>query len=69
VKLYFLGTGAGMPSKQRNVTSIALDLLAERGVYWLFDCGEGTQQRMMYSPIKLSKTEKLFITHMHGDHI
>jgi ribonuclease Z len=24
---------------------------------------------MMYSPVKLSKTEKLFITHMHGDHI
>jgi ribonuclease Z len=69
LKLYFLCKCAGIPSKQRNVTSIALDLLAERGVYWLFDCGEGTQQRMMYSPIKLSKTEKLFITHMHGDHI
>jgi ribonuclease Z len=69
VKLYFLGTGAGMPSKQRNVTSIALDLLSERGVYWLFDCGEGTQQQILQSPVKLSKTEKLFVTHLHGDHI
>jgi ribonuclease Z len=69
VKLYFLGTGAGMPSKQRNVTSIALDLLSERGVYWLFDCGEGTQQQILNSPVKLSKTEKLFVSHLHGDHI
>jgi ribonuclease Z len=69
VELYFLGTGAGMPSKQRNVTSIALNLLAERGVYWLFDCGEGTQQQIMHSPVKLSRMEKLFITHLHGDHI
>jgi ribonuclease Z len=69
VELYFLGTGAGMPSKQRNVTSIALNLLAERGVYWLFDCGEGTQQQILHSPVKLSRMEKLFITHLHGDHI
>ncbi|UJF35992.1 ribonuclease Z [Paenibacillus hexagrammi] len=65
----FLGTGAGMPSKQRNVTSIALNLLDERGFYWLFDCGEGTQQQILHSPVKLGRTEKLFITHLHGDHI
>jgi ribonuclease Z len=64
-----LGTGAGMPSKQRNVTSIALNLLDERGTYWLFDCGEGTQQQIMNSPVKLGRTEMLFITHLHGDHL
>ncbi|MEW9698836.1 ribonuclease Z [Paenibacillus sp. SI8] len=69
MELYFLGTGAGMPSKQRNVTSIALNLLEERGFYWLFDCGEGTQQQILHSPVKLGRTEKLFITHLHGDHI
>lgn len=58
-----------MPSKQRNVTSVALNLLAERGVYWLFDCGEGTQQQILNSPVKLGRSEKLFITHLHGDHI
>ncbi|TXK85378.1 ribonuclease Z [Paenibacillus sp. N3.4] len=67
--IYFLGTGAGMPSKQRNVTSIALNLLDERGTYWLFDCGEGTQQQILNSPVKLGRTEKLFITHLHGDHL
>nr|WP_276562792.1 ribonuclease Z [Paenibacillus anseongense] len=64
-----MGTGAGMPSKQRNVTSIALNLLDERGTYWLFDCGEGTQQQIMNSPVKLGRTEMLFITHLHGDHL
>lgn len=58
-----------MPSKQRNVTSIALNLLDERGFYWLFDCGEGSQHQILHSPVKLGRTEKLFITHLHGDHI
>ncbi len=69
MELYFLGTVAGMPSKERNVTSIVLKLLEERGSYWMFDCGEGTQHQVLKSPIKLSKLEKLFITHLHGDHI
>jgi ribonuclease Z len=69
VELVFLGTGAGTPSRQRNVTAIALDLLAENGAYWLFDCGEGTQHQMMRSSVKLSKLDKIFVTHLHGDHI
>lgn len=69
MELYFLGTGAGMPSKRRNVTSLVLDLSAERGTVWMFDCGEGTQHQILSSPVKLSKLEKVFITHLHGDHI
>ncbi|MDB5054790.1 MAG: rnz [Bacilli bacterium] len=69
MELFFLGTGAGMPTRQRNVTSLVLDLLAENGAYWLFDCGEGTQQQILHSSVKLSKLNKLFITHLHGDHI
>jgi len=69
MQLYFLGTGAGMPSKQRNVTAIALNLLDERGTYWMFDCGEATQHQALHSPVKPGKLEKLFITHLHGDHL
>lgn len=69
MELYFLGTGAGMPSRERNVTSIVLQLYEERGSFWMFDCGEGTQQQVLCSPLKLSKLEKIFITHLHGDHI
>ncbi|UUZ79267.1 ribonuclease Z [Paenibacillus sp. P26] len=69
MELYFLGTGAGMPSKERNVTSVMLNLLAERNVYWMFDCGEGSQHQILRAPVKISKLEKLFVTHLHGDHI
>ncbi|AIM15533.1 MULTISPECIES: ribonuclease Z [Neobacillus] len=67
--LFFLGTGAGMPAKLRNVTSIALKLLEERGAIWLFDCGEATQHQILHTSIKPRRIEKIFITHLHGDHL
>lgn len=69
MEIQFLGTGAGVPAKQRNVTSIALKLLDERNAVWLFDCGEGTQQQILRTNIRPRKIEKIFITHLHGDHI
>lgn len=68
MQLTFLGTGAGAPSLQRNVTAIALTL-SKRGDSWLFDCGEATQHQFMRSSLKPGKLEKIFITHLHGDHI
>ena len=65
----FLGTGAGVPAKERNVSSIALQLLEERGTVWLFDCGEATQHQILKTAVKPRKIEKIFITHLHGDHI
>lgn len=67
--LYFLGTGAGVPSKKRNVSSYILDLSQERGSIWMFDCGEATQHQILHTTIKPGKLEKIFITHLHGDHI
>ncbi|MFF2286388.1 ribonuclease Z [Peribacillus butanolivorans] len=64
-----LGTGAGVPAKARNVTAIALQLLEERGTVWLFDCGEATQHQILKTAVKPRKIEKIFITHLHGDHI
>lgn len=69
MKLQFLGTGAGVPAKARNVTAIALKMLQERGSIWLFDCGEATQHQILHTSIKPRKVEKIFITHLHGDHI
>ncbi|WP_153122802.1 ribonuclease Z [Peribacillus tepidiphilus] len=65
----FLGTGAGVPAKARNVSSIALQLLEERGSVWLFDCGEATQHQILHTSVKPRRIEKIFITHLHGDHI
>lgn len=69
MELLFLGTGSGVPSKQRNVSSLALKLLDERNSIWLFDCGEATQHQILQTTLKPRKIEKIFISHMHGDHI
>lgn len=67
--IQFLGTGAGQPSKARNVSSLALKLLDEINQVWLFDCGEGTQNQILETTIRPRKVAKIFITHLHGDHI
>ena len=36
---------------------------------WLFDCGEGTQHQFLRSDLRLSQLRRVFITHMHGDHV
>ena len=69
MELQFLGTGAGQPSKARNVSSLVLKLLDEINEVWMFDCGEGTQRQILETTIKPRKVKKIFITHMHGDHI
>lgn len=69
MELLFLGTGAGVPAKERNVAATVLHLLEERGTSWLFDCGEATQHQILHTNVKLNKLEKIFITHLHGDHI
>ena len=68
MNITFLGTSSGVPTLTRNVSSLALKLSQSAEVF-LFDCGEGTQHQLMKSNIKSSQIKKIFITHMHGDHI
>jgi len=68
VNITFLGTSSGVPTLTRNVSSLALKL-SQKAEVWLFDCGEGTQHQLIKSTIKSSQIRKIFITHMHGDHI
>ncbi len=57
-----------MPTRSRNVSSVALRL-PQRAEFWLFDCGEGTQHQILRSDLKVSQLARIFVTHMHGDHI
>ncbi|BAC13812.1 hypothetical conserved protein [Oceanobacillus iheyensis HTE831] len=69
MELVFLGTGAGLPSKTRNVSAVALNMTQEINEVWLFDCGEATQHQILHTNLKPRKITKIFITHLHGDHI
>ncbi|MEQ4922888.1 ribonuclease Z [Proteus hauseri] len=69
MELTFLGTNAGVPSKERNVTSMVLDLQNKQKSMWMFDCGEATQHQILHTRVKVPRLNKIFITHLHGDHI
>ncbi|MFC3609481.1 ribonuclease Z [Stutzerimonas tarimensis] len=65
--LLFLGTSAATPTRTRNVSALAL--LEPRGKGWfLLDCGEATQHRVMQAGLSLHELQAIFITHVHGDH-
>lgn len=68
VQITFLGTSSGVPTRSRNVSGVALRL-PQKAEVWLFDCGEGTQHQFLRSELKVGQLTRIFVTHMHGDHI
>ena len=66
MRLIPFGTSSGRPTAARNVSGLAVDLDRE---WILVDCGEGTQQQIMRSPLKLSRLSAILLTHLHGDHV
>ena len=68
MQVTFLGTSSGVPTRGRNVSAVALRL-PQRSELWLFDCGEGTQHQFLRSELRVSQLSRVFITHMHGDHV
>ena len=68
MQVTFLGTSSGVPTRSRNVSAVALRL-PQRAELWLFDCGEATQHQFLRSELRVSQLRRIFITHMHGDHV
>jgi len=67
LKLTFLGTSSGTPTRQRNVSGLAVQTAL--GADWfLVDCGEGTQHRLQQTPLSVHDMAAVCITHVHGDH-
>ncbi len=67
LQLTFLGTSAGKPTKERNVSAVGLEF-EQDNKWYLFDCGEATQHQILRSRLSIGKLDTIFITHMHGDH-
>lgn len=65
--LTFLGTSSGVPTKNRNLSALALQTGAGRH-WWLIDCGEATQHRLQYLPLSVHDLDGICVTHVHGDH-
>ena len=66
IRIIFLGTSAGMPTRARNVASVAVMM---DGRALLLDCGEGTQHQLMRSAVRFGAIEAIFLSHLHGDHL
>ena len=66
LRLQTLGTASAMPVSDRNPSA---QVLSVQGRLFLIDCGEGTQQQMRRAHLSFLKTEAIFISHTHGDHI
>jgi len=66
LRVAFLGTAGSIPTLQRSLPAIAVQ---RKGELILFDCGEGAQRQMIKAGISFHRKTKVFITHMHGDHV
>ena len=66
MKITFLGTSGSMPTQSRSSSSIAMN---RKGEVILLDCGEGTQRRMVEAHIGFRRRMRIFVSHLHGDHI
>lgn len=65
--LTFLGTSSGTPTRHRNVSGLAVQTALDAD-WFLIDCGEGTQHRVLQTPLSLHQLAAVCITHGHGDH-
>jgi len=66
LRVTFLGTAASVPTPKRSLPAI---LIQRKDEHVMFDCGEGVQRQMIKARCGFHKKMKIFITHMHGDHI
>lgn len=68
MELTFLGTGAMMPTRERNTNAIFLSLPTGDGI--LVDCGEGTQRQFRFlDHLRPTRISHILLTHWHGDHV
>ena len=65
IKLTILGCHSATPRTFAHPTSQYVEI---NNRSFLIDCGEGTQVQLRKYSIKFSKIDRIFISHLHGDH-
>jgi len=66
MKITFLGTGAMQPTRERGLQALHVQCASGQ---FLFDCGEGTQRQFKGAGLKMTRLDKVFLSHFHGDHV
>ncbi len=66
LRVIFLGTAGSVPTPKRSLPAV---LIQRKNEQLMFDCGEGVQRQMIKAKLGLHRKMKIFISHMHGDHI
>ncbi|HJM16111.1 MAG TPA: ribonuclease Z [Flavobacteriales bacterium] len=64
-QLTILGCSSAIPTIDKNPTA---QLLNANERFFLIDCAEGTQVQLRKYKIKFQKINRVFISHLHGDH-
>jgi ribonuclease Z len=60
-----LGCGSALPTVRHYLSS---QVVGFQGRLYMIDCGEGTQLRFRAMKFNFQKLERIFISHLHGDH-
>lgn len=60
-----LGCGSATPTLQHHPSSQVLNI---REKLFMIDCGEGSQLQFRRMRLKFNRLNRIFISHLHGDH-
>lgn len=66
LRVIFLGTAGSVPTPKRSLPAMVIQRKDE---LLIFDCGEGIQRQMIQAGVGFHRKTKVFITHLHGDHV
>jgi ribonuclease Z len=66
LSVIFLGTAGSVPTPKRSLPAIVIH---RKNELLIFDCGEGIQRQMIQGGVGFHRKTKVFISHLHGDHI
>ncbi len=65
MQVTILGSGSASPTLHSHPSAQVVTI---GGEYYLIDCGEGTQYRLLEQKLRPGRLKGILISHLHGDH-